>query len=689
MLYLFLMSVKYLSSCLLSLLATATLYAQEDTTHQLKEVEVKSYLTPQSMQRVPTAVSVLVPAQLQLQQGNTLLPALNTVPGIRMEERSPGSYRLSIRGSLLRSPFGIRNIKVYLDEMPLTDAGGNTYLNLIDAAAIRQVEILKGPDGSLFGPNSGGVIRFQLTPSTTDTDRLRVQLQGGSYGLFHTSAAYQHQGKNYQFQLFQGYQRSDGYRQNTALRHSYTQTVQQWQYRPGYQLKLLAFYTDLAYRTPGGLTLAQSQANPKAARPATNTLPGAVEQQAGIKNRTLQGAIVHEAQFSHRLKHVITLFSGNTHFENPFITNYEARDENTTGLRTYLQLTDNQSAAALHWQWLAGVEAQRTSTDIINYGNRAGKRDTVQAADRLLTHQHFFFTRFSADIHQRWQLQGAISLNYYRYSFDQHGQMKVAFSPQLMPHLAMSYLFNPALTGRITVSRGYSPPATAEVRPSDNIINTSLQPETGWNLETGLRITPAAQRYSIDLSVFHYRMQNAIVRMLRDNGNEFFLNAGGTKQTGIELQGMVWLQQPKAHGFMRGIQLTPNYTYSHFRFGKYITGGKDFSGNRLTGVPQHIIATGLLLQMAGNISFYASHNYTSDIPLNDASTEYAPGYHLVQCKASWLIPTGKKYKITLQAGINNILNENYSLGNDLNAMGNRYYNPAPGRNYYGGVLFAL
>ena len=42
-----------------------------------------------------------------------------------MEERSPGSYRLSIRGSLLRSPFGVRNVKLYLDDFIFTDAGGN------------------------------------------------------------------------------------------------------------------------------------------------------------------------------------------------------------------------------------------------------------------------------------------------------------------------------------------------------------------------------------------------------------------------------------------------------------------------------------------------------------------------------------------------------------------------------------
>ena len=83
-----------------------------------------------------------------------MLPAVNLVPGVRMEERSPGSFRLSVRGSLLRSPFGVRNIKVYWNDIPFTDAGGNTYFNLVDPNSIRQIEILKGP-GSSWGKYRG------------------------------------------------------------------------------------------------------------------------------------------------------------------------------------------------------------------------------------------------------------------------------------------------------------------------------------------------------------------------------------------------------------------------------------------------------------------------------------------------------------------------------------------------------
>jgi iron complex outermembrane receptor protein len=43
----------------------------------------------------------------------------------------------------------------------------------------------------------------------------------------------------------------------------------------------------------------------------------------------------------------------------------------------------------------------------------------------------------------------------------------------------------------------------------------------------------------------------------------------------------------------------------------------------------------------------------------------------------------------LFAGIENAFDVTYSLGNDINAAGGRYYNAAPGRNYYGGVSLSL
>lgn len=110
--------------------------AQTDTTFDdaVQEVVVRGY----SIQKSPASVDSIQPTLHQ--PSFTLVSGLNTLPGVRMEERSPGSYRLSIRGSLLRSPFSVRNIKMYLDDFPLTDAGGNTYLNALDPSSISSME---------------------------------------------------------------------------------------------------------------------------------------------------------------------------------------------------------------------------------------------------------------------------------------------------------------------------------------------------------------------------------------------------------------------------------------------------------------------------------------------------------------------------------------------------------------------
>jgi iron complex outermembrane receptor protein len=43
------------------------------------------------------------------------------------------------------------------------------------------------------------------------------------------------------------------------------------------------------------------------------------------------------------------------------------------------------------------------------------------------------------------------------------------------------------------------------------------------------------------------------------------------------------------------------------------------------------------------------------------------------------------WELEIFAGVDNLLDEQYSLGNDLNAFAGRFYQPAPTRNGYGGV----
>lgn len=685
-----LLTVLFLTICIPILKAQVQ---PADSSKVLREVVIKAHLSEQPLARLTTSVGLVDSTLLSHNLGTTLLPSLNSIPGLRMEERSPGSYRLSIRGSLLRSPFGVRNVKIYFDEMPLTDAGGNTYLNSIDAGSMRSIHILKGPDGSLFGANSGGVVLINPNGTGIQNNALSFGVSRGSFASNHQqfSANYQPSEK-YGFAFNQAIQDADGYRENSAMKRHYFQTVQRWNYTPNNELRLIGFYSDLRYRTPGGLSQMQYDENPKAARPAAGPNPGALEQQAGIINKTLFGGLVHDMQINNRLKHVFTLFGSQTDFTNPFITNYEIRDERNMGFRTYFNYGSIPSTE-LSWQVNMGMELQNGTSTIHNYDNNKGVKAAEQAADALKNGQHFYFARFSLDVQQRLFIEAATSLNYNHFSFrelypnEESSYSSIKFEPEWMPRLALSYLLNQEISWRASAGRGYSPPTTAEVRSSDNIINTALQAETGWNYETGVRFNNTL--IQADASVFHYKMEDAIVRQLRENGAEFFNNAGGVNQLGLEAAVSANLLHTRDYGFIRQAQLSSNLTLSKFKFDDYTSSGNDFSGNKLTGVPSTVLVSYLYASLPSGLGLFVEHNYTSSIPLNDANTVNASAYHLVQTKLTWNQSISSKTKFQLFVGVDNLLNEKYSLGNDINAFGGRYFNAAPTRNYLAGISVNL
>ena len=685
--------IKIYAALLFIFLFHGALFAQQkadslknDSARHLNQVIVTGYLSDQPVLAVPASVGVLSSAQLKLQPDNSLVSALNTVPGVRMEERSPGSYRLSIRGSLLRSPFGIRDVKIYYDDIPLTDAGGNTYLNAIDVNSVQGIQVLKGPDGSLFGANSGGVVLVSPVNHYADSSFVSAAVDGGSYSLFHENVAYQDHQANNQLNINQAYQTYGGYRQNSSMFRNYFQVVDKWTYAKHDDLKILGFYSDLNYQTPGGLTLSQAEADPQSARPPSATVPGAVEQHSGIIQKMTFGGLVNNVQITDNLRNVLSVYGTYVNFANPFLTNYEQRYEGTYGMRTYFEYTGSERKS-YSWKANVGLEWQQTNSDINNYGNNRGVRDTAQTLDKINTNQHFIFARYVADINQRLHIETALSLNFYDYKFrnvypnDENAFTNRPFTAELMPRIALSYQLTNDFAWRASVSRGYSTPTTAEIRPTDHAINTSLDAEYGWNYETGFRLRNSDETMYLDASVFYYKLNDAIVSHEDANGNEYYLNEGGTNQPGFELYFTDWLIRQNNSSFIRGLQVNESVTLDKFTFSG--------SGNKLTGVPEQVIISSVQVKFPAYLFLFVQYNYTSSIPLNDANTAFAPHYNLLEAKVGWQHIFSKKTRFEIYAGADNILNEHYSLGDDLNAVGNRYYNPAALRNYYAGVKVTI
>src|SRR5258708_14013560 len=175
------MTQRLLFFCTLLSFRLSAQQSQGDTTTILDEVVVKAYQYNRSLKETPVALGIATEKDLNRFNDSSVVSVMNTIPGVRMEERSPGSYRFSIRGSTLRSPFGIRNVKFYWNGLPLTDGGGNTYLNLLDFDAFGRAEIIKGPGASLYGSGTGGVVL--LNSPLTNQKTLQITAVGGGFGL--------------------------------------------------------------------------------------------------------------------------------------------------------------------------------------------------------------------------------------------------------------------------------------------------------------------------------------------------------------------------------------------------------------------------------------------------------------------------------------------------------------------------
>lgn len=179
-------------------------------------------------------------------------------------------------------------------------------------------------------------------------------------------------------------------------------------------------------------------------------------------------------------------------------------------------------------------------------------------------------------------------------------------------------------------------------------------------------------------------MQNSITQRRDASGADYFINAGNTKQQGIETA-LSYLIKRNSDQFITHSILWLNHTYHHFRYKDFKQLNFDFSGKKIPGVAPHTIATGIDLTtktgLYGNLTYY----YSDNIALNDANAEFAPDYSLLGFRTGYKKLFAKHVMAEIFISGDNLLNQTYSLGNDINAAGNRFYNAAPGVNYQIGV----
>jgi len=161
-----------------TLLASSCLFAQEsenenttDNFNNTEVIEITATRRSQSLKEVPLSVSAFSQQLLDKQGLKEVDDMVQFTPGLSITRQANGANMVAIRG--IASSAGAGTTGIYIDDTPIQArnlgyAANSAFPALFD---LQRVEVLRGPQGTLFGAGSqGGTIRFiQAEPDVFDT----------------------------------------------------------------------------------------------------------------------------------------------------------------------------------------------------------------------------------------------------------------------------------------------------------------------------------------------------------------------------------------------------------------------------------------------------------------------------------------------------------------------------------------
>lgn len=136
---------------------------------------------------VPQSVTAVSGATLQAQHATNFQDYLKLVPGLQLDQDTPGEGRLILRG--INTGGVASTVGVYVDETPFGSSSGLVNGAVLagdfDTFDVNRIEVLRGPQGTLYGASSlSGVLRF--VTNLPSTDRFMAHVQAGLESVDHS-----------------------------------------------------------------------------------------------------------------------------------------------------------------------------------------------------------------------------------------------------------------------------------------------------------------------------------------------------------------------------------------------------------------------------------------------------------------------------------------------------------------------
>lgn len=668
----------------------------------LDEVIVTSTRQNTTQWDVPASVQVIDRSAFNNNVQVNLSEGLGAVPGLQVRNRQnyAQDLQLVMRGFGARSTFGVRGIRIYVDDIPATMPDGQAQTSHLDLFSLGRVEVMNGPLSGMYGNASGGVM-LAYTEEGQSPPSISTSVAFGSdgvrrYGIRAQGATGAEVGvQNYS--LSATHFETDGYRQHAEAKKGLANAKLGIGLQDGSTLKIIASHVDVQAQDPLGLTRAQMDQDRRQS-------PVAEQYNTRKTVRQSQLGLVWDKQLNaDQQLHVMGYWGqrGNRQYQSipsaPQLSNSGHSGGVIDLQRGYggvdARLTTALNIAGRDAMVITGLSYDRMQDQRRGYQNFIAPNDTVYGVKGALRRDESNrvtsvdpYAQGTLWLSEQWSVDASLRYSQVRFRSQDHylangdDSGAVRYSAWL-PSAALRWQATDDLSLYASVGRGFETPTTNELayRPRNAAgqeqlgLNLDLKParSTSWEVGSKWRVH---EEGLLTAALFAIGTKDDIVSAESVNGKASFRNAAKTRRTGLELS---YRQNLLEHA-----KLELAYSYTRARFGH--AAGELFSGQRLPGVPAQSAFASLRWAPALGWQAGADVQALSRIAVNDANSQYANGFATLGLSAGYVWKLGD-WQWQWFARVDNALDKKYVGSVIVNDGNSRFYEPAAGRQWSSGL----
>lgn len=657
----------------------------------------------------PAAVSVVDGDDLRGTNARVNLSEnLGSVPGLQIQNRQnyAQDLQLSVRGFGSRSMYGVRGVRLYVDGIPATMPDGQGQTSNIDINSVGKVEVLRGPYSALYGNASGGVVNIDTTTGSQPA-MLEAGTYFGSFGSWRNSVKASGatgdgtQAGDVNYTLSGSRFTTHGFRDHSGTQKSLGNGKLGVRLDDVSTLTLMFNSVSVDANDPGGLTQAEYQASPRQSPrgDSFNTRKNLDQTQVGLR---------YQREMSDRDQLTLTTWHGERH-----TTQYQSIPYATQQLATYpggvIVLERKYQGIDTRWKHdgqlgsvpvtlTAGVDYE-TMTErrqgFQNYNRvngvnqfgekgdqRRNEKNTMWNLDPYLQTSWQLTPKWTLDAGLRYSTVNFDSTDYYITSVNGDDSGSARYH-KLLPMGSLNYAVTGAWNLYASAGRGFETPTINELsyRSTSGLqtgLNLGLKPATSDTVELGSKT-----RIGFGLltaAVFQTNTDNELVVDDSKGGRAVYKNAGETRRRGLELG---FDQQFAMDWHLKLAWTLLDATYRNDTCN--VSGTRCTpAGNRLPGIARNMGYASLAYAPESGWHTGADIRYMSDIQANDANDAQAPSYAVTSLNTGYRF-NWSQWSLDLFGRVDNLFDRQYVGSVIVNEGNNRYYEPAPGRNWGGGA----